>query len=294
MELISFEKGHGLTRRHGLPDPDALGVRFRARRAVKRCLTTARRQGVGESQNVGRRRDRQRGLDAPPRPRQSPNRPAVPPARSGRRCRASRPQRDRGHGRAAADRQLVPTSRRSPGVSPTFDTSRRGLAPRCTEPPPAAALRRVRGGVGRRSREVRGRPCGQPLGTSVIRGHERRRALYEWKYPRALAFGSPTPAARRSERRAVARYLIRRPLLQAPRPGPRPRSSDHEIDGRRRLRGVPDRAARGRQLHDPGSAHSGHAPPRSPELHRARTCTTPSSAMPLPLDRLPNASARWR
>ena len=145
------------------------------------------------------------------------------------------------------------------------------------------------------------------LDTPLIRlqcyeGIDAAEALYEWNYPRQLL---AHPARRGERRRSSARrscsgreYLIRRPLLRAlEHPGPRPGGAADRRDRprRRRLRGVPARAARGGERDDPGDRHgprhpsAGHRADLEPHARPARRGQAP---LPLSLDRLPDARAR--
>ena len=121
-------------------------------------------------------------------------------------------------------------------------------------------------------------------------------ALYEWNYPRQLLAIRLAEARGEQLRDAdlfSAEYLLARPLLAAlDHPGPRPgRAADRRGGpGRRRVRGVPVRAAgRGRGDH-PGAGHPPGRPPAGggahlePDPGPARRA---QAALPVPLDRLP-------
>ena len=144
------------------------------------------------------------------------------------------------------------------------------------------------------------------LDTPLIRlqcyeGIDAAEALYEWNYPRQLLsirLADARGAALGEEELFGEEYLIRRPLLRAlEHPGPRPaRAADRrDRPRRRRLRGVPARAARGgerddpRARHDPGHAPAGHRADLQPHARPPRRGQAP---LPLPLDRLPEPRAR--
>ena len=121
----------------------------------------------------------------------------------------------------------------------------------------------------------------------------------------------PAPAAehppRRLQRRDARRRGAVRPGLPHPPPAPaRARASRPAAGGaadrrdrprRRRLRGVPARAARGGQRddpgdrHDPGHASADHRADLQPDTRPARRRQAP---LPLPPDRVPDPAARGR
>ncbi len=105
------------------------------------------------------------------------------------------------------------------------------------------------------------------LDTPLIRlqcfeGIDSSEALYEWNYPRQL-LGIRLAEARGADLAEETLfgpdYLIRRPLLAAlEHPGPQPGRPAHRRDRPRRrgVRGVPLRAARRGERHDPGDRHA--------------------------------------
>ena len=120
-------------------------------------------------------------------------------------------------------------------------------------------------------------------------------ALYEWNYPRqllAIRLAEADGTALREADLFAADYLLARPLLAAiEHPGPRPGGAADRRGGpgRRRVRGVPARAARRGDRDDPGA---GHPPRRRTADRRAhlqphpRPARRAQAALPVPLDRL--------
>ena len=108
------------------------------------------------------------------------------------------------------------------------------------------------------------------LDTPLIRlqcyeGIDAAEALYEWNYPRQLLsirLADSSDSKLTEEELFGPDYLIRRPLLRAlEHPGPRPGGAADRRDRprRRRLRGVPARAARGGRRDDSRAGHD-HGP----------------------------------
>ena len=212
-------------------------------------------------------------------------------------------------GRPAARSALVPTSRRSRSASASVDylvdeglATSMFLSLRLPQP----LLLEGEAGVGKTEAA---KSLAAVLDTPLIRlqcyeGIDAAEALYEWNYPRQLLSIRLAEAggATLSEEDAV------RPGLPDPAPAAaRARASRPAAGGaadrrdrprRRRLRGVPARAARGRQRDDPGARHDRrHAPAdHRPDLEpHARPPRRRQAPLPLPLDRLPDRrSARSR
>ena len=192
--------------------------------------------------------------------------------------------------------------RTSPTGCPTSRAARRARRRRLPRRPgpgdravprrPAAASRCCWRASRASARPRRPRRWPRVLDTPLIRlqcyeGIDAAEALYEWNYPRQLLgirlaeargdAAAPRPTC------SAAEYLLERPLLQAiEHPGPRPAVLLHRRDrpGRRRVRGVPVRAA-GRGGGDrPGARHASRPthPPvvvltsnRTRDLHDALT-----------------------
>ena len=127
-------------------------------------------------------------------------------------------------------------------------------------------------------------------------------AVYEWNYPRQMLEIRLLEAAGRVDRATAhdifgPEFLIKRPLLQAlespdgTRPGPADR---RDRPGRRGVRGVPARDPVGlpdlgaRDRHGQGRADAAGRPDLEPD---ARGPRRPQATLPLPLDRLPDASS---
>ena len=192
-----------------------------------------------------------------------------------------------------------------------------GRLPRRRRPGHRAVLRRAAaaadaaGGRGRASARPR-RPRRSPrlLDTPLIRlqcyeGIDAAEALYEWNYPRQLlASGWRRPRGRRvaeeptcsAPSTCIAPAAARRD--RAPRAATGRAADRRGRPGRRRVRGVPLRAAgRGGRDHPRARARCRAAHPpvvvltsnRTRDLHDAL-----QAALPLPLDRLPDARAGGR
>ncbi len=146
------------------------------------------------------------------------------------------------------------------------------------------------------------------LDTPLVRlqcydGIDAAEALYEWNYPRQLLSIRLADANRRAPLRGrPVRAGLPDPPAAAARaraPGPASGGAADRRDRprRRRLRGVPARAARRGGGDDPGArdgardAPAGHRPHLEPDARPARRGQAP---LPLPLDRLPVARARGR
>ena len=151
------------------------------------------------------------------------------------------------------------------------------------------------------------RPSRQALDTRLIRlqcyeGLDVNSAVYEWNYPRQMLEIRLLEAAGRVDRATAhdifgPEFLIKRPLLQAleshdgKRAGPADR---RDRPGRRGVRGVPardpvrlpDHGARDRD--DPGGAAAAGGPDLEPDARGPRRA---QAALPVPLDRLPDATS---
>ena len=207
-----------------------------------------------------------------------------------RRVSDDRVRSRRGGGRGPA--RSCPTSRRWRSGSPTSTTSStRAWRRRCSS---ACACRsrccsRARPGVGKTEAA---KALAAVLDTPLIRlqcyeGIDAAEALYEWNYPRqllsirladaggaTLARGGPVRPGLPDPPAAAAR-------ARAPGPAAGGAADRRDRPRRRRLRGVPARAARRGERDDPRARHDPRPRTRrsscSPRTARA-TCTTRSSA----------------
>ena len=221
-------------------------VRVRAR-GLRRPRRAARRQGASGSCSTPRRR-RGRGADRPGRSRST----STPGTDYEAVLRASAVSAGRAE---PARRAAVPTSRRSPRGSPRVDyLADEGLATalflalRLPQP----LLLEGEAGVGKTEAA---KALAAALDTPLIRlqcyeGIDAAEALYEWNYPRQLLRIRLAEAAGGELGRGRAlrptSTSSRRPLLRGDRaPGPAAgRAADRRArPRRRRLRGVPARAA---------------------------------------------------
>ena len=153
-----------------------------------------------------------------------------------------------------------------------------------------------------------GKALAAVLDTPLIRlqcyeGIDAAEALYEWNYPRQLLSIRLAEAQRR---RAVGAGPVRARVPDPPAAAARARASRSAPGGaadrrdrprRRRLRGVPARAAGRGGGHDPRARHD----PRYPSAdHRAdlephpRPARRGQAPLPVPVDRLPKRRARGR
>ena len=187
----------------------------------------------------------------------------------------------RGPGRRALSRRPGPRHGRVPGGQRSSS--------RCCS--------RARPGVGKTevAKALAGATGARLIRLQCHEGIDLHHALYDWDYPRQLlhlrAEGGAAEEALYSER-----FLLRRPLLEA-LAGDRAGGAADRRDRprRRRVRGVPARAAVRLPGLDPRARH-GHgraAAARGDHLQpHARAARRAQAPLPLPLDRLPDAGAR--
>ena len=271
-------------------------------------------KGVGESPNVGlaagdrQRGDRRAARDA----RRRPHRHALHPG--------ARVGRDAGAPRAAAVSPEVTGRRgRARHLAPDVETLAQRLAAvdylvdeglatamflslRLPQP----LLLEGEAGVGKTEA---GKALAAVLDTPLIRlqcydGIDAAEALYEWNYPRQLLSIRLADANRtRAERGRPLRSRLPDPAPAAARARASRAAAGGAADRRdrprrRRLRGVPARAARRGGRDDPGARHGPRDAPAGDRAHvepHARPARRGQAPLPVPVDRLPDArSARSR
>ena len=243
---------------------------------------------------------------APPRPRRRPLLVLRQRLPAGLR---RRPRRLPAHVTDRGSTSRSPTSTRCSGALDDADyLADLGLATAlfCAVRLPQPLLLEGEAGVGKTEAA---KALARVLDTPLVRlqcyeGIDAAEALYEWNYPRQLLGIRLAEAAGRDARRArpVRPRLPRRAAAAAGHRAPRSPAGGaadrRGRPGRRRVRGVPVRAAGRVGGHHPRAGHpAGHPPAgRGPHVEpHPRPARRPQAALPLPLDRLPRRSTGpWR
>ena len=223
--------------------------------AARRCARRRADRGGGRAcrrrHRAARGRQRHARLQAPPRPRAHP---------AGARGRGG-PRRVTARGLMLDSPEAT-----SEGAGCRALPGGRG---RC--PPPVYLAARARAaaaprGRGRGGQDRGGQGAGRaPPARALVRlqcheGIDLHHALYDWDYPRQLLHRSRARRPRSSSTRE--RFLLRRPLLEALRARRAGGAADRrDRPRRRRVRGVPARAAVGLPGDDPGAGHGQRASP---------------------------------